>query len=274
MQVANYKTPDPLAYFFKKNALEVKTSQLLDLILPDYSLSQQISAMGGGAGFDEIDKNLNPFKRKQHKPVVYWSGILDSDQQVRNLEYTVPDYFNGTLRVMAVAVSADAIGTEEAKAIVKNPFVITPNVPMYATPADSLEVTVTVTNTLAGSGKDLPINLEVLASPHLKVYPANRKIKLSEDHDTTLVFQVSVNNRLGAASLTFKASSAKEQTKLASYLSIRPAIPYRTTVQTGTVRNDKVEIETPRRMYKDYRKLKHFCFLLASGTFYWLGTIP
>jgi uncharacterized protein YfaS (alpha-2-macroglobulin family) len=41
----------------------------------------------------------------------------------------VPDYFNGTLRVIAVAVSADAIGVAEEKAIVKNPFVISPNVP-------------------------------------------------------------------------------------------------------------------------------------------------
>ncbi|MDA3891620.1 MAG: alpha-2-macroglobulin [Salinivirgaceae bacterium] len=265
LQVANYKTPDPLAHFFKKSALEVKTSQLLDLILPDYSLSQHVSAMGGGAGFDEIGKNLNPFKRKQNKPVVYWSGILNCDEKVRKLEYTVPDYFNGTLRVMAVAVSADAIGTEETKAIVKNPFVITPNVPMYAAPTDSFEVSVTITNTLAGSGKNLPINLEVLASPHLKVYPANKKIKLSEDRDTTLSFQVSVNNILGAASLTFKASSDKEKTKLASYLSVRPAIPYRTTVQTGTLRNEKVEVETPRRMFKDYRILNTSVSFLPLG---------
>jgi uncharacterized protein YfaS (alpha-2-macroglobulin family) len=265
LQVANYRTPDPLAYYFKKSALEVKTSQLLDLILPDYSLSQELSAMGGDSGFDEIGKNLNPFKRKQNKPVVYWSGILSSDDQVRKLEYTVPDYFNGTLRVMAVAVSADAIGMAEEKAIVKNPFVITPNAPMYAAPSDSLEVTVTVTNTLSGSGKNLPINLELIPSAQLKVYPTSRKLKISEDRDTTISFKVSVNKMLGAASLTFKASSGKEQTKLAAYLSIRPAISYRTTVNTGTIRNEKVEVETPRRMYKDYRILNTSVSFLPQG---------
>jgi uncharacterized protein YfaS (alpha-2-macroglobulin family) len=265
LQAANYQTPDPLAYFFKKSALEVKTSQLLDLILPEYSLSQHVAAMGGGGGFDEIGKNLNPFKRKQHKPVVYWSGILTADQQKRKLEYTVPDYFNGTLRVMAVAVSADAIGTAEEKAIVKNPFVISPNVPMYAAPADSFQVTVTVTNTLSGSGKNLPVNLEVLASPHLKVYPGSQRLKISEDRDTTIRFQVGVNQMLGAASLTFIASSDKGKTKLASYLSVRPAIPYRTTLQTGTVRNEKVEVETPRRMYEDYRILNTSVSFLPQG---------
>lgn len=265
LQVANYKTPDPLAHFFTKSALEVKTSQLLDLILPEYSLSQKLSAMGGGAGFDDIGKNLNPFKRKQHKPVVYWSGIISSDQQERKLEYTVPDYFNGTLRVMAVAVSQDAIGTAEEKAIVKNPFVISPNIPMYAAPSDSFMVTVTVTNTLSKSGKNLPINLKVKSSPHLKVYPTSQKLTLSEDQDTTIRFNVIVNKLLGAASLTFEASSNKEKTKLASYLSVRPAIPYRTTLKTGTVRNEKVEVETPRRMYEDYRILNTSVSYLPQG---------
>jgi uncharacterized protein YfaS (alpha-2-macroglobulin family) len=36
LQVADYKTPDPLGHFFKKAALEVKTTQLLDLILPEF----------------------------------------------------------------------------------------------------------------------------------------------------------------------------------------------------------------------------------------------
>lgn len=265
LQVANYRTPDPLAHFFKKRALEVKTSQLLDLILPEYSLSQNLSAMGGGAGFDEIGKNLNPFKRKQHKPVVYWSGIISSDQQVRTLKYKVPDYFNGTLRVMAVAVSSDAIGTAEEKAIVKNPFVISPNVPMYAAPTDSFNVTVTVTNTLSKSGKNLPITLDVEASPHLTIYPKSQKLTISEDQDTTIRFNVKVNKVLGGASLTFKASSSKETTQLASYLSVRPPIPYRTTLVSGTVRNEKAEVETPRRMYENYRILNSSVSYLPLG---------
>ncbi|MEO9853445.1 MAG: alpha-2-macroglobulin [Reichenbachiella sp.] len=265
LQVANYQTPDPLAHFFKKSALEVKTSQLLDLILPEYSLSQNLSAMGGDAGMEEISKNLNPFKRKQHKPVVFWSGIVTTDQRERKLEYTVPDYFNGTLRVMAVAVSADAIGTVEKKSIVKNPFVISPNVPLYAAPSDSFQISVTVTNTLSGSGEKLPVNLEVVSSPHLTVHPASRRLTISEDKDTTIHFQVSVNKVLGGASLKFKASSSKEKASLASYLSVRPAIPYRTEVKTGTVRKEKVEVETPRRMYEEYRELNTSVSFLPLG---------
>ena len=36
LQVARYRNPDPLGYFFQKRMLEVRTSQILDLILPDF----------------------------------------------------------------------------------------------------------------------------------------------------------------------------------------------------------------------------------------------
>lgn len=265
LQVVNYKTPDPLAHFFKKRALEVKTSQLLDLILPEISLFQLKSAMGGGAGFEEIAKNLNPFKRKRHKPVVFWSGILNSDGTERTLDYTVPDYFNGTLRVMAVAVSPGAIGTYEEKAIVKNPYIISPNVPMFTAPGDSFQVTVTITNGVAGSGKKSPLNLEVTATPHLKVYDPDRKLFVDEDGDTTLTFYVKANDLPGGASLNFKVSGRNESTGLAAYLSVRPAIPYQTQVTTGVVRDDEAEVGTPRRLYEDYRVLNASVSFLPLG---------
>ncbi len=265
LQVAKYTTPDPLDQFFKKRALEVKTSQLLDLILPEFSLAQSQSAMGGGTGFEEIAKNLNPFKRKRHKPVVFWSGILDCDTKERTLTYTVPDYFNGALRVMAVIVSVDAIGTFEEKAIVKNPYIISPNVPMFAAPYDSFEVSVTITNSVDGSGEKAPVELEVTGTNHLDVLEGKKNLKINEDRDTTVTFYVTVNNLPGSACLNFKVSDGDETTELASYLSVRPAQPYRTMLTTGVLKDDDVEVPTPRQLYEDFRVLK------ASASFIPLG---
>ena len=36
LQVARYKNPDPLAYFFQKRMLQVETTQILDLMLPEF----------------------------------------------------------------------------------------------------------------------------------------------------------------------------------------------------------------------------------------------
>ena len=279
LQVAEYQTPDPLAHFFKKRALEVKTSQLMDLILPEFSLLQLRSAMGGGMDYaEEISKNLNPFKRKQNKPVVYWSGILKCDQTERTLSYTVPDYFNGTLRVMAVAVSPEAVGTYEEKAIVKNPYIISPNAPMFSAPGDSFQVSVTITNSVGGSGKKSPLNLEVSSTTHLKVYNAKRKLRVDEDSDTTLTFNVVTNNMPGAAELSFTVAGPKEKTSLAAYLSVRPANPYQTRVTTGVLKKDDIEVATPRRLYEEYRVLNaSVSFLplsLSKGLVSYLDSYP
>ncbi len=96
LQVTGYEVPDPLAHYFRKYALNVQTSQIVDLIMPEYSVLKS-SAYGG----DDEAKHLNPFKRVTDKPVVFWSGVLDADSSEKRVCYNVPDYFNGTLSVMA-----------------------------------------------------------------------------------------------------------------------------------------------------------------------------
>jgi alpha-2-macroglobulin len=265
LQVANYATPNPLAHFFKKRALEVRTSQLLDLILPEFSILRSNSAMGGGAGYDEIGKNLNPFKRKRHKPVVYWSGILKCDKIERTTKFTVPDYFNGTIRIMAVVVSQSRLGTFEERSIVKNPYIISPNVPMFAAPNDSFKITVTVTNGVAGSGKKVPVKLETTGSSNLKIQQTNLKLFIDENADTTVSFSVKALNNPGAASINFKAIGPKENTKLKSYLSVRPAIPYQTRVTSGIIKDGDAEVKTPRQLYEDFRVLNSTVSFLPVG---------
>ena len=266
LQVAHYDTPDPLSFFFKKRALEVRTAQILDLILPEFSLSPSTGAMGGGAGFDDIAKNLNPFKRKQDAPVVFWSGILDTGPEERTLEYTVPDYFNGTLRVMAVAVAQDTLGVTEKKSVVKNPFVISPNAPLFAAPGDSFEVNVVVTNALDGSGKALPVSVEALPSADLKVEDAKRELTIDEKNDAVLSFKVTALDKPGAASISFTASGGGESAKLSSTLSVRPVQPYRTQLVTGVLSKGKTEIATPRRLYEEYRVLETGVSFCLSGS--------
>ena len=77
LQVARYRTPDPLSFFFRKRSLDVSTRQILDLILPGFRQSM-LSAPGGDEGA-LLGANLNPFKRKTEAPVAWWAGIVDAD---------------------------------------------------------------------------------------------------------------------------------------------------------------------------------------------------
>src|SRR6202008_4932169 len=100
--------------------------------IPEFSLLQSVSAYGGGGDI----QRLNPFKRVTEKPVVFWSGIVDADTKSRTVVYDVPDYFDGTLKIMAVAITSDAVGSIDRETLVRGPYVITPSVPVLAAPGD------------------------------------------------------------------------------------------------------------------------------------------
>ena len=170
LQYAHYQTPDPLNYFVNRRGLHVETSQILDLLMPEYSIIQKMSATGGDAGEESPGgKNLNPFKRKTQPPVIFWSGIIDADAAPREVHYAIPDYFNGNLRIMAVSVSDQTTGAAESKCFVRGDIIISPNVPTFAAPGDEFTVGLSVANNIAGSGKNAKIKLSVEPSEHLDV---------------------------------------------------------------------------------------------------------
>src|SRR5205823_6202938 len=166
LQVAAYRTPDPLGFFFQKRALEVSTSQIVDLILPEFARLMAASAPGGDREA-LVGRNLNPFKRKRDKPVAVWSGVRDAGPDGGDYTFTVPEYFNGTLRVMAVAVNEDAVGAAEARSLVRGDFVLTPNVPPMVAPGDTFDLSLGVGNNVAGSGNGAQVLVTLQRSPRL-----------------------------------------------------------------------------------------------------------
>lgn len=256
LQVARYQTPDPLSYFFQKRALEVKTAQILDLVLPEFSTIMR--AAPGGDGDGGASRNLNPFKRRRDKPVTFWSGIIDAGPKEREVVYTVPDYFNGTLRVMAVAVAADAVGVFHKKAQVRGDFVLSPNVPLFAAPGDEFEVTSGVANNLVGSGKDAKVQIELKTSQHVEVVGGNKvTLPIGELREGVVSFRLRAKGALGSASLTFVASIGNKSGKLTTDLSVRPATHLLTTTAVGHLASGggKKVVEVPRNMYGDFRVL-------------------
>jgi hypothetical protein len=128
-----------------------------------------------------VGRNLNPFKRRRDKPVAFWSGVRDVGPAGGDFTFTVPDYFNGTLRVMAVAVNEDVVGATEVKSVVRGDFVLNPNVPLMVAPGDTFEVSLGVANNVVRSGKGAQIQVGVQASPQLEVLgPAATTLTIDE----------------------------------------------------------------------------------------------
>ena len=281
LQVAGYKLPDPLSFFFRKRALEVRTLQILDLILPEFRLVKALSAPGGSdeAGFDAIGKNLNPFRRKRDKAVVYWSGLLPTDTTEREVSFTVPDYFDGTLRVMAVAVAKGTIGTFEKKSVIRGHFVLTPNVPAFVAPGDELDIPVAVANNVEGSGKKAEVRVTFSPTDQFEIIGEKEKvITVPESQEKSVTFRVKVKAKLGEGSLQFVASRENKSSRRNVSLSIRPPVPYVTSFKAGHFKDKTVKVETPRKMYPHYRILEAAVsplpLIVARGLWTYLDNYP
>ncbi len=253
LQVARYKNPDPLSYFFQKRMLQVETTQILDLILPEFRRFLALAAPGGDAdgGFA---RHLNPFNRKRKAPAAYWSGVIDVGPGGRELRYTVPDYFNGKLRVVAIAVDAKRVGVAEAGVEVKGDFILTPNVPAMVAPGDEFSVTVGVFNN--GKAGD-PVHVAAQVSRELTpVGPASADLQIQARREGVAEFRFKANSVLGSASLNFIATQGRSSVHEEESVSVRPAVAYRTQLTLGQFDGSASDVPLTRNMYSEKRSVK------------------
>ncbi|HLS81802.1 MAG TPA: alpha-2-macroglobulin, partial [Steroidobacter sp.] len=256
LQAASYRTPDPLGHFFQKRALEVTTTQILDLILPEFRRLNLASAPGGDAAA-LLGKRLNPFRRKGEATVAFWSGVLDADSTFREVSYVAPDYFNGRLAITAVAVSDERIGVHQGGVLVRGDFVLSPNAPTTATPGDEFEVSVGVSNNVANSGADASIQVAVATQTGLEVVgEANRRVAVAEGREGVVRFRLRARDEPGPVDLTFTATLGEASATRRVDMSIRPATPYMTTLQAGVLRRGERDVRVARAMYPHHRRLE------------------
>jgi len=272
LQVARYNLPDPLGYFFRKQALEVGTRQTVDLILPEYSIEREVAAAGGDEGEDALAHHLNPFKRKHDAPVAYWSGIVDIGPQAKTFTYHVPDYFAGTIRVMVVANTAEAVGSAQATTQVRGPFVISPNVPTFVAPGDTFDVSTTVANNITGSGATAQVSLGLVVTDNLEIVKKpDETVTIAEGRDATVHWVLRAKDSLGNADLTVTAQLGPNHASLVSHLSVRPPMPYLTTLNSGYFREDQKKVALTRQLYPEYRKVTALASPVPQGLTRGLG---
>ncbi|MFO1427939.1 MAG: alpha-2-macroglobulin [Steroidobacteraceae bacterium] len=277
LQVAGWRNPDPLAHFFAKRALEVDTRQILDLILPEFRQFMQAApggdAEGGGARY------LNPFKRRRDQPVVFWSGIVDAGPQPRSFRYVVPDTFNGTLRIVAVAVAPGAIGVGSAAAVSRGDYVVLPNVPLSVAPGDEFEVTASVSNDVAGSGPAARVTATLEPSKHFEVLgAAAQPLAVAEGREGVVRFRVRARSVLGGGELRWTVAAGAHRATVASGISVRPAGVRSAQLRFGTLRGTAAEQPLERRLLPELRAVEATLsgspLAIAGGLEGWLDEYP
>lgn len=278
LQVANYRVPDPLDHFFRKRMHQVGTAQILDLLLPEFSRFQALLAAPGGDGEGGAARHLNPFKRRGEAPAVWWSGLVDVDGEAR-LSYTMPDHFNGSLRVVAVAVSPRRMGITETTQRIRGDFVLTPTVPTHVAPGDVFELPVGIANTVEDGGDAaMAVQLEVELAGLLTregELPAALSIKPGDEGLARL--RLRAGDAPGVAAVTLRARSGERVSTRRIELSIRPEAVSRATLRVARVER-RTELGELRDMH-DARASRRIAasaspLVAIDGYGDWLGNFP
>lgn len=146
LQLTDFKSPDPVGYYFGKRRLGV-------LMRDDYGrlIRAEKGALGtleqGGDSFGGRSLAVVP-----QKTVALFSGLVKVGAGgVANIPIDVPD-FNGSLRLMAVAWTPNKLGHGDRMLIVRDPVVADLVLPRFLAPGDSIGAALNLDNVEGAPG--------------------------------------------------------------------------------------------------------------------------
>ncbi len=248
LQVAKYTLPNPLAHFFPKSALQVETYQILSLLLPEYKILRELAKTGGG-DFTDTDGEIgvaltNPFARKINKPVAFYSEIIDATANESGIvTFNIPEYFNGSVRVFAIAANDIAVGSANTETRVQSPIIVSTTAPVVVAPGDTFDVNTVVTNMTNGTTATAVADVSASVSKNLSITTIpNITINIPFGTEKLWSFVVRAGDTLGNADIGINTEIrdgtdvvlSKRATK--STLSVRPTTTFDTKIKFGTLK--------------------------------------
>ncbi|TGQ42583.1 alpha-2-macroglobulin family protein [Mesorhizobium sp. M00.F.Ca.ET.216.01.1.1] len=217
LNLTNYKAPDPENWFFGQRMLGLEVRDLYGRLI-DGSLGTTGKLRTGGDGANMQSQGSPPTE----KLVAFFSGPvqLDADGKAR-IDFDIPQ-FNGTVRVMAVAWTREAVGHAQSDVIVRDPVVITAGLPRFLAPGDSAVMRLDVADTDGPAG-DYQLTIDTTGDLSTGNAALPEKLTLAKGKRQTLTVPL-IAQTPGNASITVKLAhadgTAVEQTL---YVPVRPA---------------------------------------------------
>ena len=239
LNLTNYKAPDPEDWFFGQRMLGLEIRDIYGRLI-DGSLGATGRLRTGGDGANMQAQGSPPTE----KLVAFFSGPvqLDADGKAR-VDFDIPQ-FNGTVRVMAVAWTKEAVGHAQSDVIVRDPVVITAGLPRFLAPSDAAVMRLDVADTDGPAG-DYAFSIDTTGDLSTGDKPLPEKLTLAQGKRQTLTVPL-IAKTAGNASLTIKLAHA-DGTKVEQtlYVPVRPAqLPVTTRLvvdlkpNVGTLRVD------------------------------------
>ncbi|MCX7359036.1 MAG: MG2 domain-containing protein, partial [Alphaproteobacteria bacterium] len=145
LNITKYESPNPVNYFFGRRALGVEIRDDYGRLL-NPNLGAPATARQGGDSLGGEGLTVVPTRT-----VSLFSDIVEVHGGRAMIPIDVPD-FNGTLRLMAVAWSENALGQDAEQIVVRDPVVAELILPRFLAPGDSAQGALNVDNVEGPNG--------------------------------------------------------------------------------------------------------------------------
>ena len=188
LNLTGYEPPNPDGWYYGQRRLGVSIRDFYNkLIDRTQGVAGQVRS-GGDASMMQFDGPPPP-----ETLMAFHSGIVEVDQNGKVvIDVPVPD-FNGTVRLMAMAWSAEGVGHAVKEAVFRDPVVVAASLPRFLAPGDQSRLLIDIDNVEKLSG-DAQLSVisdgEVLS---ILAADASRTIRLGDEARTQLLLPVNAN---------------------------------------------------------------------------------
>src|SRR5690606_11933026 len=220
LDLTRFKTPDPHASFYAREALGVKSWGLFDQVLGAWGGDLERILSIGGDG--EIDRNVNPAKANRFQPVVKFLGPFTLRKGGKNNhDFTLPQYI-GSVRAMVIAGQGGAYGFAEKAVAVKKPLMLLATLPRVIGPGETFKLPLTV---FAMEDRIKQVSLEVTTSGGLAVTNGKQSVSFAKQGEQMAYAEVTAGPHTGVGKLRAVAKSGNETAVYEVEIDIRNPSP-------------------------------------------------
>lgn len=271
LALTNYAAPDPARAVLDDRALGVETRQLIEHLMPDApALPSTLSAFGGDfEARAALGAMTNPFRRTGVETAVWWGGLVETGPEGKTFKMTLPERFNGRVRVFAVGTAEPLEAKPEAKSDAKSavksekasddagralvaasaaatvapPLALEPVLPAALSPGDTFRGAVLVTRNADPKGGKTPTTEEpaqetveasvTIDAPDFAPQPASGTVTLRTGATETFAGTFTAPSEPGLFTLRANARAADLRASADETISVRPATLFETTRSGG-----------------------------------------
>ncbi|WP_415036391.1 alpha-2-macroglobulin family protein, partial [Azonexus sp.] len=217
LNITNFKSPDPFAFFFAKLRYGQDLYDIYGRLIEKMA-GQKGKLKWGGDAAPKATRSLP----KKVRLVDLFSGPVALDAKGEaEISLPVPD-FNGSLRLMAVASSAGRFGMQETDVTVAAPLVVELATPRFLSIGDAALLALDVHN-LAGSEQE--VNIHVSNADGLLIRDATQKIKLRDQQKRTVRIPFEAGSAHGLTEVQVRIDSPRSKLTRSFPLQVQAPTP-------------------------------------------------